>query len=165
MIRHAGLIALRWGGCWTGVLIEGPAGVGKSDLAIRALELGFRLVADDRTLIWASGGELYGRAPGPLVGLIEVRGQGILPESPVALARVALRALCVPEATPIERMPVPTAELVAGISLPSLVFRPREPSAPAKLRRAIEYLGAAVQQAYLPTFLGGPGRVGTGDTP
>ena len=165
MIRHAGLVALRRDGRWTGALIEGPSGVGKSDLAIRALELGFRLVADDRTLVWSSGGELYGRAPGPLAGLIEVRGQGVLPESPLAFAQVALRALCVPDGAPIERLPDPAAELIDGISLPSLVFRPREPSAPAKLRRAIEYLGAAAQQAYLPTSLGGPGRAGTGDTP
>lgn len=165
MIRHAGLVALRLDGRWTGALIEGPSGVGKSDLAMRALEVGFRLVADDRTLVWASGGELYGRAPGPLAGLIEVRGQGVVPESPVAFARITLRVVCQPDGTPIERLPVPEAEFVAGIPLPSLALQPREPSAPAKLRRAIEHLGAAAQQAYLPTSLGGQGRAGTGDTP
>jgi serine kinase of HPr protein (carbohydrate metabolism regulator) len=165
LIRHAGLVALRLDGRWTGALIEGPTGVGKSDLAMRALESGFRLVSDDRTLVWASGGELYGRAPPALLGLIEVRGHGVIPESPLAFARVALRALCVPDELPIDRLPDPAAELIAGIRLPSLVLRPREPSAPAKLRRAIEYLGAAAQQAYLPTSLGGPGRAGTGDTP
>ena len=165
MIRHAGLVALRLDGRWTGALIEGPTGVGKSDLAMRALESGFRLVSDDRTLVWASGGEVYGRAPGALFGLIEVRGHGIMAESPLAFARVALRARCVPDGIPIERLPDPAAELIAGIALPSLALRPREPSAPAKLRRAIEYLGAAAQQAYLPTSLGGPGRAGTGDTP
>ena len=60
------------------MLIEGPSGSGKSDLALRAIEIGFRLVADDRTLVWASGGALYGRAPAPLGGLIEVRGVGVL---------------------------------------------------------------------------------------
>ena len=33
MILHAGLIALRLDGHWAGVLIEGPSGSGKSDLA------------------------------------------------------------------------------------------------------------------------------------
>jgi len=122
-------------------------------------------VADDRTLVWASGGDLYGRAPRPLTGLIEIRGHGVMPESAVAFAKIALRALCVPDGSPIERLPDPGTEVIAGIPLPSLVLRPREPSAPAKLRRAIEHLGAAAQQAYLPTSLGGPGRAGTGDTP
>ena len=34
MIRHAGLVARRAGGVWRGVLIEGPSGSGKSDLAL-----------------------------------------------------------------------------------------------------------------------------------
>ena len=131
---------------------------------MRTLELGFRLVADDRTLVWCSGGAVYGRAPGPLVGLIEARGQGVVRESPIALARIALLAHCVPDGADIERMPDPTTESVAGVGLPSLMLRAREPSAPAKLRRAIEHLGAAAQQAYLPLSLGGRGRAGTGDT-
>ena len=69
MIRHAGLVALRWRGDWQGVLIEGPPGSGKSDLALRALTEGFRLVADDRVLLWTSGGRLWGRAPDVLAGL------------------------------------------------------------------------------------------------
>lgn len=164
MIRHAGLIALRRDGRWTGVLIEGPSGVGKSDLALRALDAGFRLVADDRTLVWASGGALYGRAPGPLVGLLEVRGQGVAPEAPLPFARIAFLARCVSAATSVDRLPDPGSEVLAGIPLPSLVFYPWEASAPAKLRRAIDHLGAAAQQAYLPTLSAAPGRAGTGDT-
>ena len=61
MIRHAGLIARRMGGVWRGVLIEGPSGAGKSDLALRALDQGFRLVADDRVVVWTDAGRLgYG---------------------------------------------------------------------------------------------------------
>ena len=51
MIVHAGLVALRHGGLWRGALITGPSGSGKSDLALRCLEHGFRLVADDRVLL------------------------------------------------------------------------------------------------------------------
>ena len=165
MIRHAGLVALRLHGRWAGALIEGPSGVGKSDLAIRALHMGFRLAADDRTLVWASGGRLYGRAPGPLVGLIEARGQGVLPESPLDLAEIVLLARCVTDATDIERLPEPQIDTIAGIALPCLTLRPREASAPVKLRRAMEHLGAAAQQAYLAASLGGRDRAGTGDTP
>ena len=61
MILHAGLVARRQDGYWRGVLIEGASGAGKSDLALRALDHGFRLVADDRVVVWASGGALYGQ--------------------------------------------------------------------------------------------------------
>ena len=63
MILHAGLIALRLDGLWRGILVLGEAGAGKSDLMLRTLGLGFRLVADDRVVVWRSGEALYGRAP------------------------------------------------------------------------------------------------------
>ena len=63
MIRHAGLIARFEPPVWRGVLIDGPSGSGKSDLALRALDGGWMLVADDRVLVWACEGRLYGRAP------------------------------------------------------------------------------------------------------
>ena len=53
MIAHAGLLAQRIGGRWKGALIEGPSGAGKSDLALKALDAGFRLVADDRVMFQA----------------------------------------------------------------------------------------------------------------
>ena len=164
MIRHAGLIALRLNGRWAGALIEGASGVGKSDLALRALDSGFRLVADDRTLVWASGGALFGRAPEPLAGLIEARGYGILRETPLAYAEIMLVARCVEPPEAAERMPENASESLVGVPVPRLDLNPLEASAPAKLRRALEHLGAAAQQAYQAASLGGPGRAGTGDT-
>jgi len=142
MILHAGLVALRLGGVWRGALIVGPSGVGKSDLALRALEAGFRLVADDRTRVWASGGVLYGRAPPPLAGLIEARGHGITPEPAIGLAEIVRLVRCVEDAAAIARMPDPASETLAGVSVPLSYLDAREPSAPAKLRRAMQYLGA-----------------------
>jgi serine kinase of HPr protein (carbohydrate metabolism regulator) len=162
MIRHAGLIALRLSGHWRGALIEGPSGIGKSDLALRALESGFRMVSDDRTLVWRSGGALFGRAPDPIAGLIEARGQGVLGESPIPFARIVLVVGCTEAA--IERLPDPDAEIIDGVTIPRLEMNPREASAPAKLRRALQHLGAAAQQAYQAASLGGQGRAGTGDT-
>jgi len=164
MILHAGLIALRAGGDWRGALIQGPSGAGKSDLALRALDAGFRLVADDRVLVWLSGGAHYGRAPDTLRGLIEARGQGLWRESPLPLCRIVVALACVADGVAIERMPEPEIQIVAGKPLPRLTIDPREASAPAKVRRAIEHLGAAGQQAYLAASLGGRGRAGTGDT-
>ena len=164
MILHAGLVALRLRGEWLGALIRGPSGSGKSELALRAIEAGFRLVADDRTLVWASGDGVFGRAPGPLHGLIEARGQGILSESALDLARIGLTADCVSDPRQIERLPDLDVAKVAGKAIPRLAICPFEAAASAKLRRALQHLGAAGQQAYLAASLCGRGRAGTGDT-
>jgi HPr kinase/phosphorylase len=76
------------------VLLRGPAGCGKSRLALALIEaaqsgrLPFaRLVADDRLHVEARHGRLLVRPAESLAGLIEVRGLGIrrLPYEPVAV--------------------------------------------------------------------------------
>ena len=138
MIRHAGLIAARREGAWRGVLIEGPSGAGKSDLALRALDHGFRLVADDRVLLWTSGGRLFGRAPDALSGLLEARSLGVGPIAALPFAEVALAVRC---GTP-ERLPEPQEVEFLGISLPAVTLPPLEASAPAKLSRALALFDA-----------------------
>ena len=162
MILHAGLVALRLAGYWRGALIQGPSGAGKSDLALKALDEGFHLVADDRVIVWRSGHALFGRAPAPLAGLIEARGHGVLAASNLALAEIVLAATCVEEA--IERMPDSETIEVAGVSLPQVRLNPFETSATAKLRRALQHLGHSRQQAYQARSSGGGDRLGTGDT-
>jgi serine kinase of HPr protein (carbohydrate metabolism regulator) len=141
VVLHGGLVALRLGGRWRGALILGPSGAGKSDLALRALDAGFRLVADDRVTVWTSGGALYGRAPDPLNGLIEARGTGVVAASPVRFAEIVLAVRCVETGEAVERMPEPAAETVAGAAVPLMRIDAREASAPAKLRRALLHLG------------------------
>ena len=46
---HATCVALRQGRTWRAVLLRGPSGAGKSDLALRLIETGWHLVADDQT--------------------------------------------------------------------------------------------------------------------
>jgi serine kinase of HPr protein (carbohydrate metabolism regulator) len=142
VIRHAGLIATRRGGHWRGVLIEGPSGAGKSDLALRALDHGFRLVADDRVTLWLSDGRLFGRAPDPLAGLMELRGLGVLGASAVPFSEVALVARC---GDP-ERMPEPETADILGISLPVVTVAALEMSAPAKLSRALARFDGGVNR-------------------
>ncbi|MBW8813649.1 MAG: HPr kinase/phosphatase C-terminal domain-containing protein [Caulobacterales bacterium] len=139
MIRHAGLICRRLGGRWQGALIEGASGAGKSDLALRALDHGFRLVADDRVTVWAADGRLYGRAPDTLGGLIEARGVGVLRVEPVRLCEIAV----VVRLGRPERLPDPATETILGIDLPLQAVEPFEPSAPAKLSRAMTAFDAA----------------------
>jgi hypothetical protein len=139
VIRHAGLIAVRIGGLWRGVLIEGPAGAGKSDLALRCLAEGFQLVADDRVVLWTSAGRLFGRAPDTLFGRLEIRGLEVVDVSALPLAEVALAVRC---GAP-ERIPGPAFVEILGVSAPLIVLDPREASAPAKLSRALQLFDAA----------------------
>jgi len=134
-LRHAGLIAARLAGYWRGVLIEGPAGAGKSDLALRALDLGFCLAADDRVQLWTCDGAVFGRAPDPLQGLLEVRGLQVVRVPALPFAQVALVARC----GAAERIPDPQFADILGVSLPLIDVDPREASAPAKLRRALSH--------------------------
>ena len=123
------------------MLIEGPSGAGKSDLTLRCLDLGFRLVADDRTVLWSSGGRLFGAAPEPLAGLIEVRGVGVLPEPALRLAQVRLAVRCLAPSDPLERIPDPAARAILGLSVPQIAVRPLEASAPQKVIHALSLLG------------------------
>ncbi len=140
MILHAGLIAMRLDGLWRGVLVLGEAGRGKSDLMLRALDQGFRLAADDRVLVWRSGGALYGRAPERLVGLIELRGLGVVEEPALPMAEIALAVRCLPPAA-VERMPEAEFEEIAGLRVRALGIHALDASAPAKLGRALNRLG------------------------
>jgi serine kinase of HPr protein (carbohydrate metabolism regulator) len=141
MIRHGGLIAHRQQGLWRGALIEGASGVGKSDLALRALEQGFRLVADDRVVTFSAGGRLYGRAPEPLAGLIEIRGLGVVDAAAVSFAEIALVIRCVEAPEQVERLPEPCFERILGVDVPVFDLWPREPAAPVKIRRMMQSLG------------------------
>jgi serine kinase of HPr protein (carbohydrate metabolism regulator) len=160
MIRHAGLIARRIAGQWRGVLIEGPSGVGKSDLALRALALGFRQVADDRTVVFVSQRRLFGRAPPTLAGLMEVRGVGVLQAPALAFAEIVLAARCVSSPAAVERLADPATEVILGVEIPVLDFWPLGPSAPAKLAGALERLGARPQPEYQARFASPGRRVG-----
>jgi serine kinase of HPr protein (carbohydrate metabolism regulator) len=143
MIRHAGLVATRMQGRWRGALIEGPSGTGKSDLAIRMMVSGFRLVADDRVLVWTSGGRLFGKSTEPLSGLLEARGVGVIPAAPLEFCEIALLVLCRREPAEVERMPEAAPTDILGVALPQIELWPFEAAGPAKLRRALEHLGAA----------------------
>ena len=118
------------------VLLRGPSGSGKSDLALRLIDAGARLVADDQTRIWREGDALMLRAPQPIAGLIEVRGVGIVRMPALPIARLALIAdLVAPQH--VERLPEPRSETIFGLAIPVVAIAPFEASAPVKLRLAL----------------------------
>ncbi len=139
MLVHATCVALRITGRWRAVLLRGPSGAGKSDLALRLIEAGGRLVADDQTHLTRVGHALVASAPPALAGMIEARGVGILtlPRSQVlARAPVALVVDLV-DSGRIERLPEPAHEMLQDVTLPRLDLAPFEGSSVAKLRLAL----------------------------
>ncbi len=61
-----------------GILITGESGIGKSETALELIKRGHRLVTDDAVDIKEIDGDLIGTSPKITVGMLEVRGIGII---------------------------------------------------------------------------------------
>lgn len=61
-----------------GILITGESGIGKSETALELIKRGHRLVTDDAVDIREIDGELFGSSPKVTMGMLEVRGIGII---------------------------------------------------------------------------------------
>ncbi len=124
-----------------GVLLRGPSGSGKSDLALRLIDSGARLVADDRTELTLQGGSdeqrVVASAPKEIAGKIEARGLGILAMDALSETPVALVVDMV-DAGEVERVPEPASFEILGLAIPLVRLDPFEVSAPAKLRAALK---------------------------
>ena len=136
--------AVAWGAhC---VLLRGPSGSGKSDLALRLVSAdgtgaqapSWRLVGDDQVELAREGAAVTVVAPEALRGKLEVRGFGIVD---VPFANSALAALVV-DLMPREAVDrLPDADIridVLGVPLPRLLLHAFDTSAPIKLRLALK---------------------------
>ena len=125
-----------------GILMRGPPGSGKSDLALRLIsERDARLVADDQVEVSLRDGRLVARAPATLAGMIEVRGLGI--------ARLDHQTFCtlhlvIELCDAVARFPEPRQAVVAGHSLPVCRLRATEASTVAKVMLAVKALQGTV---------------------
>ena len=136
---HASAVALDG----RAVLISGPSGSGKSDLALRLIDRGFRLVSDDQTLVRREGDRLVASAPQTIAGKIEVRGIGILDVQNVSDLPVAL---LVELTSDIQRLPDDARERpILGIPLPLVSIDATTASAAAKVALALDRLGLDVR--------------------
>lgn len=118
------------------VLLRGPSGSGKSDLALRLIDGGALLVADDRVALVADGGRLMAAPPAELAGLLEVRGVGIKRLEHQAPLPVGLVVdLVWPER--VERLPEPATARYQDIYVRLLALAPFEASTAAKIRLAL----------------------------
>lgn len=124
------------------VLIEGRSGSGKSDLALRLIDRGARLVSDDYTVVRRREGTLKASAPTTIAGRIEVRGLGILTVEHLAEAPIGL---VVSIGEPVERLPEPGGvRSIAGVAIPLVAIDALTASAPIKVEHALALFGIPV---------------------
>lgn len=121
------------------VLISGPSGSGKSDLALRLLDRGFTLVSDDRTIVRKDGSRLIASAPDTIKGKLEIRGVGIVDMEVVSDAPIAL---VIELTSDIQRIPDDSRErLILGVGIPVISVDAMTASAPSKVAVALDRLG------------------------
>ena len=137
LLVHASAVAIDG----SAVLLRGPSGAGKSDLALRLIDGGARLVADDQAELRRVGSCVLVRAPPAIAGLLEVRGIGILRLDAIGEAPLAMCVDLVPPVE-VERLPEIRFEDVLGLSVPLIALSAFEPSAAAKLRFALRAFSA-----------------------
>jgi serine kinase of HPr protein (carbohydrate metabolism regulator) len=132
---HASCVAKD--GC--AILIAGRSGSGKSDLALRLIDRGAKLVSDDYTLVRRMHGQLLATAPATIAGKIEVRGLGVMELENATDVPICLYVDLDRE---VERLPeLIDTIVVAGIKLPVVALEALETSAPLKVELALARFG------------------------
>jgi serine kinase of HPr protein (carbohydrate metabolism regulator) len=125
------------------VLISGPSGSGKSDLALRLLDRGFSLVSDDQTHVRREGDRLIASPPPNIAGKLEIRGIGIVEMDNLTDVPVAL---LVELTSDIQRMPDDSRERpILRVPLPLIGIDAMAASAPSKVEVALDRMGLKFQ--------------------
>ena len=128
-LYHATAIAF----CGYGFLLRGPAGAGKSDLALRLVQEGGVLIADDQTVLRAQGDLLFASCPEALKDTLEVRGIGLVhvPTTGFHPVHAIVRLI---SRDHLERIPEQTTETLEDVTLPAFALDPFMASALARFK-------------------------------
>jgi serine kinase of HPr protein (carbohydrate metabolism regulator) len=118
-------------GLCAALLLRGPPGAGKSDLALRLIDDGAMLVADDQVEVSLQDDILIAAAAANIGGMLEVRGVGVVNLPTVSEARLV--GVVDLGSAEIERLPENQSTEVAGLSLPLWQLNGFEASAMAKV--------------------------------
>ncbi len=117
----------------SGIIILGPSGSGKSDLALRLIDSGATLVSDDRTICLKKNNEIFMFSHPDISGLIEVRGMGLIRVPYVE--NIKLKMVINLTNKNKERLPEKKKfKKILGISLPLFELSAFEISANAKIK-------------------------------
>ena len=116
------------------VVLEGPSGSGKSDLALRLIDRGAVLISDDVTLLVRRGGGLIARAPGTIMGQMEVRGVGVVRMAQVQDVPLGMIVRLTGEPM---RMPERRARRLAGVEVREVAFDATHGTTPIKIELAL----------------------------
>ena len=123
-----------------GILIRGPSGSGKSDLALRLIDNNAKLVSDDQVLAIVKNGEVVLSPPRSIAGKIEVRGVGVINMRYIKSSKLALVVDLVKKSQAIERLPKKKLTKLLGVNVPVIELIPFEASAVIKLKLALKHI-------------------------
>lgn len=134
---HATLIAHQG----IGMLISGPSGTGKTRLALEAMQLGAKFIADDQVALTMNTGMLMGGPVPGFKGIIEVRGMGLVQLPDTATQQVIH---CLIELTPIEQIErLPTTKEtrdLLGVAVPLVRMAPPPHTSGGVLLSAVKWM-------------------------
>jgi len=135
---HASCVYINTGNGQKGaVLIKGKSGSGKSDLVLRLIDRGAKLVGDDWIDVYKDDKKILVSSPKRIKGVLEIRGLGLFKFDPIDETSLSFVVNLVPRES-IQRLPEDKTEKIGGIDFPMIDLYPFETSAPIKLEKAFK---------------------------
>jgi len=119
----------------SGVLLCGPSGSGKSDLALRLMDRGATFIADDQVELSRRRRGVIAEAPQRLRGYLEIRGVGIT-SVPTAGGTIVKLIVDLVNPDEVPRLPEPEFRKLCGKKIPVLRLNAFEVSTPIKIELA-----------------------------
>jgi serine kinase of HPr protein (carbohydrate metabolism regulator) len=122
-----------------GILLLGNSGSGKSDLALRLMDKGGKLIADDQVIVKRVKDKIIASCPSSLSGLLEVRGIGIIKIASIVQTSLDLVISLSPKEK-IERLPESQMYELLDVSLPYYFLDPMQASVVARLKMILSLI-------------------------